>query len=103
MTKRDDLAAHQSGTLKIEVLTPSEEHIQLIGGVAIVNVRMHISGSYAGVSSESDFRFTRVWAHTSGGSWHVVAAYSMSGLRVSSKRTCRLPFSYIRHGLTGRQ
>jgi len=68
MTKRDDLAAHQSGTLMIEVLTPSEEHIQLIGGVAIVNVRMHISGSYAGVSSESDFRFTRVWVHTSGGS-----------------------------------
>lgn len=41
LTKKDDLVAHQSGTLKIEVLTPSEEHIQLIGDVAIVHVRVH--------------------------------------------------------------
>ncbi len=76
VTKKDDLAAHESGTLKINVLTPSEQHIQLIGDVAIVHVRMRISGRYADTASDSDFRFTRVWAPASSGSWHVVAAHS---------------------------
>ncbi len=60
MTKKDDLEAHKSGTLKIEALTPSEENIQIIGDVAIVSVRVHILGTYAGVASEADFRFTRL-------------------------------------------
>ncbi len=76
LTKKDDLVAHQSGTLKIEVLTPSEEHIQLMGDVAVVHVRMHILGSYAGTVSDDDFRFTRVWTLTSSGSWHVVTAHA---------------------------
>jgi len=36
MTKQDDLVAHESGAIKIEVITPSEEYILLIGEVAIV-------------------------------------------------------------------
>ncbi len=44
MTKKDDLEAHKSGTLKIEALTPSEENIQIIGDVAIVSVRVHNIG-----------------------------------------------------------
>ncbi len=76
LTKKDDLNAHRSGTLKIEVLTPSEQRIQLTGDVAIVTVRMHILGSYAGNTSESDFRFTRIWARASKEAWHVVAAHA---------------------------
>jgi phosphoribosylformylglycinamidine (FGAM) synthase-like enzyme len=38
LTKQDDLEAHRSGTLEVKVLTPSDEHIQLVGGVAIVSV-----------------------------------------------------------------
>lgn len=76
LTKQDDLEAHRSGTLNIEVLTPSEERIQLVGDVAIVSVRMHLLGSYAEARSEADFRFTRVWALSSGGVWRVVAAHS---------------------------
>lgn len=76
MTKKDDLEAHKSGTLKIEALIPSEENIQLIGDVAIVSVRVYILGTYAGVASEADFRFTRLWAPTSNGTWHVVVGHS---------------------------
>lgn len=77
LAKKDDLAAHQSGTLKIEVLEPSEEQIQLIGNdVAIVSVRVYLEGSYAGARSEADFRFTRIWALSSAGAWRVVAAHS---------------------------
>ena len=74
--KQDDLDAHQSGMLNIEVLTPSEQHIQLIGNVAIVTVRVHLVGSYAGVASDQNFRFTRIWTLSPSGSWRIIAAHS---------------------------
>jgi len=58
--KEDDLAAHRSATVEIHELTPSERHIRIYGDVAIVSVRVHLLGRYAGVSSQGDFRFTRV-------------------------------------------
>jgi Domain of unknown function (DUF4440) len=76
LTKQDDLTAHQTGILKIDFLVPSEAQIQLVAGVAIVFVRVHLVGSYAGIASAADFRFTRVWAPSSTGAWHVVAAHS---------------------------
>ncbi|MFM2312909.1 MAG: hypothetical protein RLZZ04_2185 [Cyanobacteriota bacterium] len=74
--KQDDLNAHQSGTLKIQVLNPSEQHIQLAGNMAIVTVRVHLAGSYAGMASDHDFRFTRVWTLSNIGTWQIVAAHS---------------------------
>ena len=76
MTKQDDLEAHRSGIVKIETITLLEEHLLFIGDVAIVSVRVRLSGSYAGVKSGSDFRFTRIWALSTGGGWHVVAGHS---------------------------
>ena len=76
MTKQDDLEAHKSGILKIETLTPSEQRIQILNDVAVVTVKVHILGSFAGVSSESDFRFTRVWARSSNNLWQIIAAHS---------------------------
>jgi hypothetical protein len=74
--KQDDLNAHQSGALKIQVLTPSEQGIQLKGNIAIVTVRVHLVGSYAGIASAQDFRFTRVWGLSTIDTWQVVAAHS---------------------------
>lgn len=76
MTKKDDLESHHSGILKVETLPPSEEHILLMGEVAILSVRVHLVGSYAGIRSDNDFRFTRVWAQSSGDTWRVIAAHS---------------------------
>jgi len=76
LTKQDDLGAHESGILKLDVLTPLEQRIQIVGDVAIVFARVHISGSYAGNTSVADYRFTRVWAHSAHRTWHVVAAHS---------------------------
>ncbi len=75
MTKQDDLNAHESGMIQIDALHASERHIQFYGEVAIVLVRMQISGSYAGQPASGDFRFTRVWAVSSRGNWHIVAAH----------------------------
>ena len=76
LTKKDDLESHHSGILKVEALTPFEEHVLLMGEVAILSVRMHLIGSYAGIRSDNDFRFTRVWAKSSGDTWRVIAAHS---------------------------
>lgn len=76
LSKQDDLAAHQSGALAIRELIPSEQNIKLIGDVAIVSVRMSLSGSYAGQESNGDFRFTRVWTLSERGTWRIVAAHS---------------------------
>ena len=75
LEKQDDLAAHESGLIKINELKPSEQHIQIHGEVAIVSVRMQITGSYDGNPSNGDFRFTRVWAISSNGNWHIVTAH----------------------------
>lgn len=76
LTKQADLEAHASGTVKLQVLTPSEERIQVVGDVVIVSVRMHVLGSYAGTPSEGHLRFTRVWARSSNGDWQVVVGHS---------------------------
>ena len=76
LSKQDDLGAHQSGLVQISELTPSEQTIQVHGDVAVVAVRVHLAGSYAGTPSEADFRFTRVWARSAGGNWQVVAGHA---------------------------
>lgn len=75
LEKQDDLAAHESGLIKIHELKPSEQHIQIHGEVVIVSVRMQLSGSYNGSPADGDFRFTRVWAVSSSRTWHIVAAH----------------------------
>ncbi len=75
LEKQDDLAAHESGLIKINELKPSEQHIQIHREVAIVSVRMQISGSYHGSPANGDFRFTRVWAVSSRETWHIIAAH----------------------------
>jgi ketosteroid isomerase-like protein len=75
--KEADLSAHKSGTLCISKLEPSEQQIKLVGNkVAVVSVRVQISGTYAGQPAGGDFRFTRVWGLSSNGHWQVVAAHS---------------------------
>jgi len=74
--KQDDLAAHRSGVVKINELTPSERRILVRGDVAAVSVRMHLSGSHAGTATEGDLCFTRVWARSHGGTWQVLAGHA---------------------------
>ena len=74
--KKDDLGAYQSGLLKVLELAPSERHIQLHENIAIVSVRMRLTGSYNGSPANGDFRFTRVWAAAGESRWHIVAAHA---------------------------
>jgi ketosteroid isomerase-like protein len=74
--KEEDLAGYRSGMLKVIDLKPSEQHIRIHGDVAIVSVRMQVSGMYDGAPLNSYFRFTRVWSLSSDKTWQVVAAHS---------------------------
>ena len=75
--KKDDLEVHQSGLLRIVELVPSERHLQLFDKIAVVSVRVCLSGMYDGCPADGDFRFTRVWAAAPDrDSWHIVAAHS---------------------------
>jgi ketosteroid isomerase-like protein len=74
--KEDDLAGYRSGALKIAGLEPSEQHVRALGDVAVVSVRMRLTGSYEGAPANGDFRFTRVWARSQEERWQVVAAHA---------------------------
>jgi len=75
MTKQDDLEAHESGMLKISEITFTDQEIKILNGVAAVTVHTHIIGCFAGVESESDFRFTRIW-NKSSDAWQVIIGHS---------------------------
>ena len=74
--KDDDLASHRSGALKIVSLEPSEQQVRILTEVAVVSVRMQLTGSYEGAPASGDFRFTRVWSRSRQGKWQVVAAHA---------------------------
>ena len=74
--KQDDLDAHRSGMIKVKTVAASEERIRLLDGVAIVNVRLEISGTFGSAEASGAFRFTRVWMPGQNGQWQVVTAHS---------------------------
>lgn len=77
LSKEADLSAHKSGALSISKLEPSEEQIKLVSGnVAVVSVRVQVTGTYSGQPAGGDFRFTRVWAQSPKGRWQIVAAHA---------------------------
>ncbi|HEY1804657.1 MAG TPA: nuclear transport factor 2 family protein [Terracidiphilus sp.] len=53
--KNDDLAAHRSGAIQIASLDCSEQRIMLIGGVAVVSVRVQVAGKYNETPTSGDF------------------------------------------------
>jgi len=76
MTKQDDLEAHESGMLKINEITLSDQKVKNYGDMVAVSVQAHILGSFAGVMSKSNIRFTRVWSKASSEDWQVIVGHS---------------------------
>lgn len=72
--KQDDLDAHRQGLMRITRLDPSEERIQRFGRIAVVSVRMEMSGTFKGTTFAGPFRYTRVW-HADSDGWRVVAGH----------------------------
>ena len=72
--KQDDLDAHRRGLIRITRLEPSEERIQRFGPIAVVSVRMEMSGTFQGAPFAGPFRYTRVW-RAQGEGWRIVAGH----------------------------
>ena len=72
--KQDDLDAHRRGVVHIERLDPSEERVQRFGSLAVVSVRMEMSGTFQGAAFAGPFRYTRVWCARPEG-WRIVAGH----------------------------
>lgn len=76
LSKTADLAAHEQRLLAITELQASEQQVRVHGNVAVVTVRMQLSGTYHDKETHGDFRFTRVWAQSGDGALQVIAAHS---------------------------
>ncbi|MEM9218129.1 MAG: nuclear transport factor 2 family protein [Cyanobacteria bacterium P01_F01_bin.150] len=76
MSKQDDLEAHRSGAIAIEVVDLSDLTIKVLENVAIVTVAAWIVGQFAGNAFEETLKFTRVWQAVSPGHWQVIAAHA---------------------------
>jgi ketosteroid isomerase-like protein len=72
--KQDDLDAHRRGVIRIRRLEPSDERIQHFGHIAVVSVRMEMSGTFQGADFAGPFRYTRVWCARREG-WRIVAGH----------------------------
>lgn len=73
--KQDDLALHRSGVLKFRSLEPSERQVKIMGKMAVVSVRMKLSGAHADSPFEGDLRYTRIWRLSESGAWQIVAGH----------------------------
>ena len=76
LSKHADLAAHEQRLLTITDLRASERHVRVNGNMAVVSVRMQLTGSYHDAETHGDFRFTRVWTQDATGALQVTAAHS---------------------------
>lgn len=74
--KQDDLALRQSGMLKFHTLEPSEGQTKIREKMAIVSVRMKMSGVYDGEPFAAHLRYTRVWCLSQDNDLQVVAGHS---------------------------
>ena len=77
--KQDDLDAHRNGLIRITRLDPSEERVMRFGDIAIVSVRMEMTGTFDGTAFAGPFRYTRVWRELKGG-WRIVAGHASAVL-----------------------
>ena len=74
--KQDDLELHRSGVLKFQTLEPSEMQMKASGPLAVVSVRMKLSGAYGDTPFAADLRYTRIWRSWASDTWQIVAGHS---------------------------
>ena len=76
VSKADDLAFHQARLLRLNELEPSQQHVQLHPGFAVVSVLMHLVGAFQGAPIDQRIQYTRVWSIAPNGSAQIIAGHS---------------------------
>lgn len=75
VTKQEDLAAHRSRALAVDVLDQQELHVIVVGDTGITRVLARLEGTAGGRPFSALLRYTRAWVHA-GGAWRVLAAHA---------------------------
>ncbi len=75
LTKGEDLEAHRSRALAVEVFEQEELHVTVVGTTGVTRVLARLVGTAAGEPFGVRFRYTRTWVHGDGG-WRVLAAHA---------------------------
>ncbi|ETZ24075.1 nuclear transport factor 2 family protein [Pedobacter sp. V48] len=76
LSKKQDLAPHITGDLKITGLVASDLQLRVFGDTCVVLVTKDIRGSYLNQPFDSKLKFTRIWKSFDG-NWKVIAASSV--------------------------
>ena len=61
-TKEMDLAAHRNKIQIMSELVPSEQVIKFEKNIAIVTVKMEITGTYGTFDISGNYRYLRIWS-----------------------------------------
>lgn len=75
MTKEQDLAAHRSRTLTVDVLDQQDLHVTVSGTTGVTRVLVHLQGTAGDQPFTAVLRYTRTWVRTDG-TWRVLAAHA---------------------------
>ncbi|WP_235032689.1 nuclear transport factor 2 family protein [Actinacidiphila yanglinensis] len=75
MTKEEDLGAHRSRALAVEVFDQQDLHVTVVDSTGITRVLARLEGTAGGHPFKARLRYTRTWIHADG-SWRVLAAHA---------------------------
>lgn len=75
MTKEEDLGAHRSRTLAVEVFDQQDLDVVVVGSTGVTRVLAELEGTAGGHPFRARLRYTRAWTYADG-TWRVLAAHA---------------------------
>jgi hypothetical protein len=75
LDKSADLTAHRAGTFVLDAMDELSRRLQVIGGVGITRVKLHLRGSIANAPLDAVLIYTRTWLRH-GENWTIIAAHA---------------------------
>jgi ketosteroid isomerase-like protein len=75
LTKAEDLEAHRSGVLAVEVFDQEDLQVTVDGTTGVTLVLASLKGTAGGEPFQARLRYTRTWINTEG-TWRVLAAHA---------------------------
>ncbi|MFC5911465.1 nuclear transport factor 2 family protein [Streptacidiphilus monticola] len=77
LTKEEDLEAHSSRALAVEVFEQQDLQVTVVGSTGVTRVLAVLQGNAAGRPFTARLRYTRTWVHADD-TWRVLAAHASS-------------------------
>lgn len=75
VTKEEDLQAHRSRALAVEVFEQQDLQVTVVGSTGITRVLARLEGTAGGQPFTGRLRYTRTWVRADG-TWRVLAAHA---------------------------